>query len=120
MSCEFFAEEVVSVDCNEEVAEMIGNLVAVFVFAVKCFAVVVVLKNGGEKFNDHSIAVTFVSAESFADSAERSKSSFALSDLFEGYACVAGYGFAVKADYGSGMNIFADSLVIFDLAVLGD
>ena len=47
MSCEFFAKEVVGVDCNEEVAEMIGNLVAVFVFAVKGFSVVVVLKNGG-------------------------------------------------------------------------
>ena len=81
----------VGIDSNEEVTEMIGNLVAVFILTVKSFTVVIVLKNGGKKLNNHCIAEALVAAESLADSAERSKSSLAASDFLKASACVAGY-----------------------------
>ena len=99
---------------------MIRSDIAFFVFTVKSFSVFAVLKNGGKEFYEHSKAVSLISAECFADSAERCKSSRAAANLLKSFACVALYGSTVDIDNRTGMNGLVDSCIVFDFTVLGN
>ena len=88
----------IGVDSDEEVTEMIGSDVALFILTVKILAEYAVLKSGGKKLNKQSVAVALVAAESFADTAECGKSRSALTDLLKSYAAVALNGVAVNVD----------------------
>ena len=119
-SAKFFSEEMVGIDCDKEMTEVVRRFFAVFIDAVEVFTVSTVLENGAEKFDNHSIAVTFITAESFAYAAESGESGGSLTYFFKSYSRVAGNGIAVDIDNCTGMNGFAYSFVIFDFAVLSN
>ena len=79
-----------------------------------------VCENCGKELNEHSKAVTLVTAESFTDTTESSKSCCTLTNLLESNTCIAFYGVTVEIDNSTGMNFFTDSLIIFNLTGLCD
>ena len=120
LAAELFAQEVVGVDRDEEVTEMERNLFAVLALAGQHVAVVAILQNRGQELNEHRKAVALVSAERLADAAQRRQSFLAAADCLQRRARVAGYRLAVFADDRAGMQLFADALIVLELAVLGD
>ena len=90
------------------------------VFAVKSFAVVAVLERCGKQFDGHCVAISFISAQSFADSSKSCQSCCAVTDHLKGSACVTFNRLAVKADDRTRKNVFFDSFVIFDLTILSN
>lgn len=111
------AAERLGIDHDEEMAEVIRLLVAVFVAIDAHLEEAARLQRRGENLNDGCITVALVAREVFADAAQEQapRRRWALEDRV-----AVRHGAAVTADDHARRGILAGSCVIFDLAALAD